>query len=67
MRCEQLCILTLLGLADTVFAIHPVFFEGKITYKQTKTFIMLKLFYNPSIILEQICSFKTSVTVELTV
>lgn len=67
-----LFILTLLGLAGCNFwhslsVIFVLFLVDKITYKQTKFCVMLKLFHNLLIILEQICSFKTNITVGLTV
>jgi hypothetical protein len=50
---------------DAVSSAHLVFLMNETMHKQHEIHIMLKLFSDTSIVLEQICIFKTRITVEL--
>lgn len=50
-----------------VFSGHLVFLQDKILHKQMQNRIMLKVYPNISFVLEQICSFETSIIAELSV
>ena len=64
---HALCIPGWLGSTEYSFYVHLVFLVDEIMHKQTWIPVMLKLFSDISIVLEQICIFEASIIAKLTI